>query len=154
MNPTKHTNTFQIAETVIISGGRDSNYRILTGELNFEILFSTDFLLCLTQLLATTWINTILPTPCMHLLLLFHHTNPEPGRRSRRTHSTYFLPIHFSPTSHQHFLPTDLAGKQTVVIFKLKIQDDQVGRQCDTYCVRLKTFENASPYTYVCLCTL
>jgi hypothetical protein len=49
---------FQIAEIVIISGGTDSKYRILTGEINSEILLSTDLLLCLTQMLASTRINT------------------------------------------------------------------------------------------------
>jgi hypothetical protein len=91
---------------------------------------------------------------CMHLLFLFHHSNTEPGRKSPRTHSTYFLLMHISPISHQHFLPTYLVGKQTTVIFILKIQDDQVGSQCDRYCVRLITFENASPCTFICLCTL
>jgi len=106
-NPTIHIKTFRIAETVIKSGCTKSDYRILTGEINFEILFSTDLLSCLTQLLATTWITSQhLTIPCMHLLLFFLHSNPEPGRKSPRTHSTYFLLIHFSHISHQHFLPT------------------------------------------------
>jgi hypothetical protein len=94
-----------------------------------------------------------LTIPCMRLLFLSHHSNAKPGRRSPRTHSTYFLLIHFSPTSYQHSYQQIFMEKKTTVIFILKIQDDEVSRQCDRNCVRLITFENALPCTFICICT-